>query len=65
MIAECPDCGGPGGFERYCECTGIGCFWCRGEGIMFTPCKTCDGKGEIEADVTVHDAMKYVSNVQR
>ena len=54
MIAECPDCGGPGGFERYCECTGIGCFWCRGEGIMFTPCRTCDGEGEIEADETVH-----------
>jgi DnaJ-class molecular chaperone len=65
MITECLDCGGPGGFERYCECTGIGCFRCRGEGIMFAPCRTCDGEGEVEADETVIEAMKCVSNVQR
>ena len=44
---QCPDCEGTKGHERYCDCMGIGCHWCNGEGIIFTTCNTCNGEGEV------------------
>lgn len=43
----CPDCEGEGGMSWVCEmCGGEGCRHCR-QGMVFLPCKTCNGQKEV------------------
>lgn len=47
-IDACPDCGGTGGWDS------IHCFDVR------HPCKTCQGKGEIETRVPLEKALHEI-----
>jgi DnaJ-class molecular chaperone len=46
-IVTCPECEGLRRHERYCDCNGVGCHWCNGDGIIFTTCQMCKGEGEV------------------
>jgi|GEM_PF-6942794 len=51
----CPDCRGRGHLTGLCGCTSHGvrtaaskdCPTCHGQGIVHTPCFTCDGSGTV------------------
>jgi len=81
----CPDCRGRGEFTGLCTCTSQGgrtaasknCPACFGQGLVHTPCFTCDGSGtvagaaeaklrrNVQADLEAKEHIQIMNNVSR